>query len=176
MPDPILRVALVLLLTPLPAKAAAQDSTVAPLTERAPRGRSLGATLDRYLVGGRSYTAVSLRGVTLTPADWGPDFGIGVLPSVSDQGGAAMTLDLGVAYDLRVPSSLLLLKAGTTGILELSQSGAVVGAYAGGGLIAPLSGGVGLRLEATRRWYLPMEGEEPVWLISFGLTSIPFRR
>jgi hypothetical protein len=127
-------------------------------------------------VGGRSYTAVSLRGVTLKAGDWSTDLGLGLLPSVSEDGGAAMTMDLGVAYGLRVPRSMLLLKAGTTGIVELSQSGAVVGAYAGAGLIAPLTGGVGLRLEATRRWFLPVEGQEPVWLISLGLTSIPFRR
>ena len=174
---PARHVALLLLLALRPWVLVAQDSAPIPAKQMPTlQGLSLGGTVDRYLVGDEPYTAVSFRGLALKPAGWGAEFAFGLLPDVDSYNRAALVMDLGTAYGICLPGSLLLLKAGSTGIFELSQSGALLGAYGGVGLVAPLAGGVGLRVEATRRWYLAF-GEQPeVWVLSVGLTSIPLRR
>jgi hypothetical protein len=158
----------------LPGIVAAQDSASVPKARAfALRGRSFGATLDRYLVGGRGFTALTFRGITLDPGAWSAEFGFGLVPDADEH--CALTMDLGTAYNVQAPGSLLLVKAGATGIFALGEGGTVVGAYAGAGLLVPLVRGAGLRLEGTRRWYLVL-GPPPVWLLSVGLTSIPLRR
>jgi hypothetical protein len=174
---PIWRLLLLFALTAAPGVLPAQDSTAArvqptPMLE----GLSLGGTVDRYLVGGVAYTAISFRGVTFKPACWTPEFAFGLLPEEGDHNRAALTTDLGTAYGIGLPGSLLLLKAGSTGIFDLSEGGTLVGGYGGVGVVAPLGGRVGLRLEATRRWYLVAGAQPPVWVLSLGLTSIPLRR
>lgn len=172
----VCRYLLLLVLTAAPAVLPAQDSTAAPVQPTAVlEGLSLGGTVDRYLVGGVPFSAISFRGVTFKPEAWAPEFAFGMLTEGGGQNGVALTTDLGTVYGIGLPGSLLLLKAGSTGIF-VPSGGALVGAYGGIGVVAPLAGGVGLRLEATRRWFLVAGGQPQVWVLSLGLTSIPLRR
>lgn len=174
---PVTRLALLAVLALSPGVLTAQGSDSAGgESAPSPRGLGLGGTVDRYLVGGESYTAISFRGVTFKPEGWSPEFAFGVLPPVGDDGPVALTTDLGTAYGIPMPATVLLLKAGSTGIFGLSGGGALVGAYGGAGVVALLGGGVGLRFEATRRWYLVPGRQPAVWVLSLGLTSMPLRR
>lgn len=158
-----------------PPVAIAQDS-VPPPPNITWNGTSLGATVDRYLVGDAQLTAVSFRGVVLAPRKWSPEFGFGLLWDEENHGWAALTMDLGIAHNVPEPGWMVLPKVGTTGIYGLSGNGAAMGAYAGIGVLGAVAGRLGIRAEVTRRWYLVLGGQPAVWLLSVGLTSIPLSR
>lgn len=161
---------------PHSSPVAAQDSPRPPVTVPATdssretlRGFSMGVTLDRYLIASYGATAVSLRGLNLSPSHWGSEFGFGLLP-VEGTSNMAMIVDLGTAYQTPSTGSVVMIKLGSTGIY--GGNGGLVGLYGGVGIVGRIAKGLVIRMDVTRRWFLA-PGELPqIWLVSVGVASL----
>ena len=152
------------------APAAAQD-TLPGL----PPGYAVGATLDYYLVDGLSVPAVALRGTGIAARRWTPAFALGALLDRSEGRFAALTVDLGTAYNQPVRGAHLLVEGGATGLLAVAEGteATFVGAYVGVGAIVRVAEGLGLRFGLSRRWFVTGGGPVGVSMVSVGVTALP---
>jgi hypothetical protein len=159
---------------------AAQDCPCIPVDAPAPdsgrdslQGLLLGITLDRYLIESYGATAVSFRGLHLTPSHWGSEFGFGLLP-VEGTSNVGVITDLGTAFQSPHTGSVILLKFGATGIY--GGGSGLFGLYAGAGVVGQIAKGLTIRLDLTRRWYVAQGQLPQIWLFSVGVGTIPVRR
>lgn len=161
-----------LLLLPLTVTAplAAQD-TLPGL----PPGYAVGATLEYYLADGLTVPAVSVRGTGLAARRWTPAFGLGALLDQSEARFAALTFDLGTAYNQPVRGAHLLVEGGATGLFAVAEgtSATYVGGYLGIGAIVRVANGLGFRFGVSRRWFMTGDGPVGVSLVSVGITALP---
>jgi hypothetical protein len=146
--------------------AQAQD-TIRGLHE----GLSFGGTVDQYYVEGAHVTAVSVRGIGLSPNKWTPEIGLG-LALDPGEGASLMVADLGTAFNMPLRGAHVLAEGGMTGIFAVQGGGGgLMGAYAGLGVVVRVVGPVALRAGVSRRWFLV---SEPIGInvLSIGLTLL----
>lgn len=139
---------------------------------RLPNGSAFSVSLGRLLIAEGSdwgITQVTLRFTTLRPNSLSIDAGLGLLGSGGVRGIAP---EIGPVYGIGLPGGILLLRAGLTGLLAVSDDGggAAYGGYAGAGLLFRVANGVGLRLDASRQFY---SGGASAWSVGAGISLLP---
>jgi hypothetical protein len=149
-----------------PTLRAQQGGTVLP------NGSASSVSLGRLFLAGEpdwGITEVTLRFTTLRRNALSFDAGLGLLGS---NGVVGVAPEIGPAFSLGVPGGILLLRAGATGLVAVSDGGggAAYGAYAGAGLLFRITNRVGLRLDASRQFY---SGGLGIWSVGAGISLLP---
>jgi hypothetical protein len=155
----------VLLVLP-PALRAQQSGTGLP------NGSAFSVSLGRLFIPKEpdwGITEVMLRFTNLRRNSLSFDAGLGLLGA---NGVAGVATEIGPAFSIGVPGGMVLLRAGATGLVAVSDGGggAAYGAYAGAGLLFRIANGVGLRLDASRQFY---SGGVGMWSVGAGISLLP---
>jgi hypothetical protein len=82
--------------------------------------------------------------------------------------------DLGAAYNMSIPRSTLLIKAGASALTGVSTDIIFIpGAHLGAGIILRIDERTGIRIDAIRHYYFDTGETEAIWSLGFALASLP---
>jgi membrane protein YqaA with SNARE-associated domain len=133
-----------------------------------------GVSVDRFTFYGAGATAVTFRLSALRPNAVGTELGASLFPEALLAGGLILAPDLGAAYNLRLGSATLLVKAGGSAFMGLGGGfGFYPGVHAGAGLILPVEDRAGFRLDIIRHYYQVENSTVPIWSVGVGITALP---
>jgi hypothetical protein len=137
------------------------------------QGISVGASLDRFLYEGTGATAFTYRRSDLRPGSLSSEFSVSLFPQALAASALLFAPDFGAAYHVPLPQSSLLIKAGGSALTGLAADVVFIpGAHLGAGLILRLDGQTGIRVDATRHFYMDAGETEAIWSIGIGLASL----
>jgi hypothetical protein len=167
---------------PLACLAFSFVSTVSRLEAQVPstsrlEGISVGAGIDRFIYEGTGATAFTYRRSDLKPGRLSPELSVSFFPQVLVAQALLFAPDFGAAYNLSIPHSTLLLKTGASAIVGVATDVVFVpGAHVGAGIFLRIDDRTGIRIDATRHFYVDIDETEAIWSIGFALASLPTRR
>jgi hypothetical protein len=137
-------------------------------------GISVGAGLDRFIYEGTAATAFTYRRSDLRPGRLGPELSVSLFPQALIARALLFAPDLGAAYNMSLPRSTLLIKAGTSALIGLNTDIVFVpGAHLGAGIVLRIDERTGIRIDATRHYYFDTGETEAIWSLGFALASLP---
>jgi hypothetical protein len=140
-------------------------------------GISVGAGLDRFMYEGTTATAFTYRRSELRPGRLGPELSVSLFPQALIARALLFAPDLGAAYNLSIPGSTLLIKAGASALVGLNTDIVFVpGAHLGAGVVLRIDERTGIRIDATRHYYFDTGETEAIWSLGFALASLPLVR
>jgi hypothetical protein len=138
-------------------------------------GISVGAGLDRFIYEGATATAFTYRRSDLRPGKLGPELSVSLFPEALIARALLFAPDLGAAYNMAIPRSTLLIKAGASGLVGLNTDIVFVpGAHLGAGILLRIDERTGIRIDAIRHYYFDTGETEAIWSLGFALASLPF--
>jgi hypothetical protein len=136
-------------------------------------GTSTGLSLDRFIYDGAGETAFSVHRSSLCAGQLRPELTVALFPQALLIPALLIAPDVGVAYDISLPYATLLLKAGGSAIAALGRTAQVIpGGHLGVGFVLRIDDRTGIRLDATRHFYISNQEVEPVWSIGIGLSGL----
>jgi hypothetical protein len=145
----------------------------APSTSRL-EGVSVGAGVDRFVYEGYAATAFTYRRSDLKPGRVGPELSVSLFPQALFARALLLAPDIGAAYNLSIPHSTLLIKAGISAITGLGPTFAFIpGVHLGTGIMLRLDDRTAIRVDAIRHIYVDGNQTEALWSIGFALASLP---
>jgi hypothetical protein len=137
------------------------------------QGISVGASLDRFLYEGTGVTAFTYRRSDLRPGSLSSEFSVSFFPQALVATALLFAPDFGAAYHVSLPQSTLLIKAGGSALTGVAADVVFVpGAHLGAGLIVRLDRQTGIRVDATRHFYMDAGETEAIWGIGIGFASL----
>jgi hypothetical protein len=137
-------------------------------------GVSVGLGLDRFVYEGTGETAFTYRRSDLRPGSLGPELGVSLFPRALIARALLFAPDLGAAYNMSIPRSTLLIKAGASALTGVSTDIIFIpGAHLGVGIILRLDERTGIRIDAIRHYYFDTGETEAIWSVGFALASLP---
>jgi hypothetical protein len=155
-----------------PQRLAAQEPSISRL-----EGVSKGASLDRFIYEGTGATAFSFRLSDLRPDRLGPELSVSFFPNALIARALLFAPDFGAAYNVSLPGATLLIKAGGSALTGLATDVVFVpGAHVGAGVVLRIGERTGIRIDATRHYYIDTGETEGIWSVGFGLTALRPRR
>jgi len=152
----------------VPVGLAAQSPTSSRL-----QGISVGASLDRFLYEGTGTTAFSYRRSDLRPGNLSSELGVAFFPQYLVASALLFAPDFGPAYNIPLPQSTLLIKAGGSALTGIASEVVFIpGAHVGAGVLIRLDKQTAVRIDATRHFYMAPGETEAIWSIGIGLASL----
>lgn len=131
-------------------------------------------TFDRFLYDGSGITAFSYRLSGVRPGRLGPEIGVSLFPQALLSRALILAPDFGAAYNLPLPPTTLLLKAGGSAVAGLAGDVLFIpGFHLGAGLVVRIDSRTGVRLDVIRHTYLAFGESAPIWSVGLGFTSLP---
>ncbi len=168
------RLVALLILALVARESRAQDSSSAP-----PSRWMVGGSVGAIGYGGDfaplEYTTLGMHFTQVRPGALGADFSIGIIPRVLADGFLLAGARAGLALPLALaPNVLLLPSAGLTliGGLGAGGGGGTWGSNVGAATVFG-SGSTGFRTGVT--WHRLSDGGDGIWLLEFGVATIPSR-
>jgi uncharacterized membrane protein YdjX (TVP38/TMEM64 family) len=154
-----------------PERVAAQEPAGSRL-----EGISRGVSMDRFIYEGTGETAFSFRLSHLRPGRLGNELSVSVFPRLLAAQALIFAPDFGAAYNVSIPHATLLLKAGGSTLTGLAADVVFVpGAHLGAGLVVRIDDRTGIRIDATRHFYMNTGETEAIWSIGVGFAALPRR-
>jgi hypothetical protein len=143
-------------------------------THSLPDGAAVGGSVDRFIHSSGGPTAVSFRYSALRRNSVGTELGVSLFPQALQAPVLLLAPDFGPAFNVSLPRSTLLLKAGASAIMGLGQGGAelIPGLHVGAGLIVHAEKRLGFRLDVIRRYYRIDSETEALWSIGLGFAVL----
>src|SRR3954471_19930655 len=137
-------------------------------------GVSVGLGLDRFTYEGTAETAFTYRRSDLRPGSLGSELSVSLFPRALIARALLFAPDLGAAYNISIPRSTLLIKAGASALIGLNTDIVFVpGAHLGAGIVLRIDERTGIRIDATRHHYFNAGDAETIWSLGFALASLP---
>jgi uncharacterized membrane protein YdjX (TVP38/TMEM64 family) len=139
-------------------------------------GISRGVSIDRFIYEGTGETAFSFRLSHLRPGRLGNELSVSVFPRLLAAQALIFAPDFGAAYNVSIPHATLLIKAGGSALTGLAADVVFVpGAHVGAGLVVRIDDRTGIRIDATRHFYMSTGETEAIWSIGIGFAALPRR-
>jgi hypothetical protein len=159
-------------LTSSPEPLAAQEPAGSRL-----EGISKGVSVDRFIYEGGGETAFSFRLSDLRPGRLGTELSVSAFPRALAARALVFAPDFGAAYNLSIPHTTVLIKAGISALTGLATDVVFVpGAHVGAGLVVRIDERTGIRIDAARHLYFDTGETEAIWSIGLGFTALRPRR
>jgi hypothetical protein len=141
------------------------------------QSRIFGPSVERFSEGEGSFVTLGFRRTDLARSGNGVDVAVGLVPQGLGVKMLLLQVDAGFAQALPVGPATVLLKGGFGNFLALgAQTELDPGVQAGIAAVIPLQRRCAVRVDLTRHFYFPRDGQYGLWSLSFGLAVPPPRR
>jgi hypothetical protein len=141
------------------------------------QSRIAGPSVERFSEGDAGFVTIGLRQTDLSRRGIGLDVAVGLVPKALAERTLLLQVDAGFARALPVGPATVLLKGGIGNFLAVGAENELYpGVQAGVAVVIPLDRRSGLRLDLTRHFYFPQDGQLALWSLGFSLAVLPPRR